>query len=493
MADSSDFEPMEETTFDVAERRLRKELLDAQFDFAEAETETLLVLINGPDGAGKGEVLNRLNEWLDPRGVSTLAYDINDLEEGRRAGGWRYWRDLPGKGGIGLVLGSWYHVMLLRRATKALDRPGFLTTLERVNRVESMLAAEGVRLVKVWLDLSADKAARRFLKKRKGPGGFKKPLVVEWGVIDTKKERRRMVEAAHEIVQATGPKDVPWSVVAADDPLARDLEIGRLVLAGLRAAPPQPKRTRPRAPARPRRVSNGPAALPALDLSQKLEKPEYNERLRDARRRLYTLSRHQALNERAMVVVFEGNDAAGKGGAIRRLRGALDPIQSTVVQIAAPTEEELAHPYLWRFWRRIPDRGEITIFDRSWYGRVLVERVEGYATAAEWRRAYQEINDFEHILHGSGYIIQKFWLAIDSEEQLARFKAREDTPYKRFKITDDDWRNREKWPLYAAAVEDMVALTSNAAAPWTLVEANDKRFSRVKVLETLVERLEAEL
>lgn len=493
MSDDHEFEPLDDAAFDVAERRLRSELLNAQFDFTEAGTETLLVLVNGPDGAGKGEVLNRLNEWLDPRGVRTMAYDINDTEEGRRAGGWRYWRDLPGRGGIGVVLGSWYHVMLLRRATKALDRPAFLTTLERVNRVEAMLAAEGVRVLKLWLDLSADKAAQRLRKKRKGPGGFKKPLVVEWSAIDTKKERRRMVEAAHEMAQATGPKDVPWNAVPADDPLARDLAVGRLVLAALRAAPPQPKRTRPRPPTRPRRVSNGAAALPALDLSLKLEKPEYKDRLRAAQRKLYDLTRRNAFRDRAMVLVFEGNDAAGKGGAIRRLRGALDPIQSEVIPVGAPNEEELAHPYLWRFWRRIPDRGEIAIFDRSWYGRVLVERVEGFATAADWRRAYQEINDFEHVLHGSGYIVQKFWLAIDPDEQLARFKAREDTPYKRFKITDDDWRNREKWPLYAAAVEDMVALTSNAAAPWTLVEANDKRYSRVKVIETLVDRLEAEL
>lgn len=493
MPDIDHFEPLDETAFDVAERQLRKELLESQFDFAEAKTETLLVLVNGPDGAGKGEVLNRLNEWLDPRGVRTMAYDINDAEEGRRAIGWRYWRDLPSRGGIGVVIGSWYHVMLLRRATKALDRPAFLTTLERVNRVEAMLAAEGVRVLKIWLDLSADKAAIRFRKKRKGPGGFKKPLVVEWSAIDTRKERRRVVAAAHEMIHATGPKDAPWHVVAADDPLARDLEVGRLVLGALNAAPRQSSRARPRAPTRPRRVSNGPASLPALDLGQKLDKAEYKERVKDARRRLYALTRRFAFRDRAMVLVFEGNDAAGKGGAIRRLRGALDPIQSMVFPVGAPNEEELAHPYLWRFWRRIPDRGEICIFDRSWYGRVLVERVEGYASTADWRRAYQEINDFEHMLHGSGYIVHKFWLAIDSDEQLARFKARQDTPYKRFKITDDDWRNREKWPLYATAVEDMVTLTSNAAAPWTLVEANDKRFSRVKVLETVVERLEAEL
>ncbi len=200
-----------------------------------------------------------------------------------------------------------------------------------------------------------------------------------------------------------------------------------------------------------------------------------------------------AFRDRALVVVFEGNDAAGKGGAIRRLRSALNPIHSRVHPIAAPSDEELAHPFLWRFWRRIPPRGQVGVYDRSWYGRVLVERVEGYAAPGEWKRAFSEINDFEAQLTRSGYIVQKFWMAIDADEQLARFEARKETPHKRFKITDDDWRNRGKWPLYAAAVEDMIALTSTPEAPWTLVESNCKRFARVKVLEALAERLEKAL
>jgi polyphosphate kinase 2 (PPK2 family) len=187
------------------------------------------------------------------------------------------------------------------------------------------------------------------------------------------------------------------------------------------------------------------------------------------------------------VVVFEGNDAAGKGGAVRRVTAALDARRYDVVPIAAPTQEERAQPYLWRFWRHVPRRGHFTIFDRSWYGRVLVERVEGFAAEADWMRAYREIVDFEESLVRSGVVVVKLWLAISKEEQLARFRAREKTPFKRFKITRDDWRNRGKWGAYERAVCDMVDRTSVDASPWHLVEANEKRWARVKVLDTVCE------
>ncbi len=493
MADGTGFTPLDASTFEARETDLRERLLDAQFDMAQAKTEALLVLINGPDGAGKGEVLYRLHEWLDPRGLTTMAYDIADDDERRRPGGWRYWRDMPERGRIGIVLGSWYHVMLLRRATGVLDRDAFLGVIDQVNRVEAMLAAENVRVLKIWLELSAGKAARRFRAKRDGPGGERRPLLEEWGAIDTEKERRRLVEAAAELDGAPGAADAPWHRIPASDPRARDLAVGELVLEQLRLAPPRPKPSRHRAPRAPRRVSRGPSVLAALDLSRSLGKKEYRKRLRAAQERIYELTRRDAFRDRALTCVFEGNDAAGKGGAIRRLRAALDPIRSHVHPIAAPSDASLLHPWLWRFWLRVPEHGRTAIFDRSWYGRVLVERVEGYAAPADWKRAYQEIEDFEHLLTGGGQIVHKFWLAISPEEQLARFEARQDTPHKRFKITDEDWRNREKWPLYAAAVEDMVALTSKPAAPWTIVEANDKRFARVKVLETVADRLEAEL
>jgi polyphosphate kinase 2 (PPK2 family) len=205
------------------------------------------------------------------------------------------------------------------------------------------------------------------------------------------------------------------------------------------------------------------------------------------------LTRSPAFRKLTVIAMFEGNDAAGKGGAIRRITSALDARQYNIIPIAAPTEEERAQPYLWRFWRHVPRRGRITIFDRSWYGRVLVERVEGFCSESDWMRAYSEINDFESQLARHNIVVVKFWLAISKEEQLRRFKEREKIGFKRFKITEEDWRNREKWEAYEHAVCDMVDRTSTEIAPWTLVEANDKYFARIKVLKTLSDRIEAAL
>ena len=191
--------------------------------------------------------------------------------------------------------------------------------------------------------------------------------------------------------------------------------------------------------------------------------------------------------------MFEGPDAAGKGGAIRRVNEALDARNYQVHGIAAPTDEEKAQHYLWRFWRCLSRAGVITIFDRSWYGRVLVERVEGLATEDEWRRSYAEINEFEDQLIDHGIVLVKYWVHITKDEQFARFKLREKTPYKRWKLTDEDWRNRDRWDEYEQAVNDMVQYTSTSAAPWTLVEGNDKRFARVKVVKTFCDRLTAAL
>ncbi len=245
-----------------------------------------------------------------------------------------------------------------------------------------------------------------------------------------------------------------------------------------------------------------PAAIPnvdrrnlldTLDMGLSLDKSAYRTRLEEAQVKLLGLSQRKAFRDRALVAAFEGHDAAGKGGAIRRVTMALDPRQYRVYPVAAPTDEEKGRPYLWRFWRHVPRQGRIAIFDRSWYGRVLVERVEGFASPGEWRRAYGEINDFEEELGQAGIVVAKFWLAIGKDEQLARFEARADTEYKQYKITSEDWRNREKWDLYHDAIGEMIDRTSTPSAPWTLIEAQDKRWARVKVLETLVERLEAEL
>ena len=233
--------------------------------------------------------------------------------------------------------------------------------------------------------------------------------------------------------------------------------------------------------------------LSSLDMSLHLEKSDYKKKLKECQARLNQLHRKALKKKISTILMFEGPDAAGKGGAIRRVTAALDARHYRVLPIAAPTDEERAHHYLWRFWRHLSRAGRINIFDRSWYGRVLVERVEGFATEDEWKRAFAEINEFEEQLTDNGILLLKYWVHISKDEQLERFKAREQTPHKRWKLTEEDWRNREKWDDYEWAVNDIVEHTSTHTAPWILVEGNDKRYSRIKVISTFCDRLEAML
>jgi polyphosphate kinase 2 (PPK2 family) len=267
--------------------------------------------------------------------------------------------------------------------------------------------------------------------------------------------------------------------------------VGKILLEGLQNALKLPKGKASGMNPAPLLASvDQKSLLDSLDMTLSLDKDDYEEQLITEQARFSGLMRDKRMRKHALVTVFEGNDAAGKGGAIRRVAAALDPRQYHIVPIAAPSEDERAQPYLWRFWQKIPARGMFTVFDRSWYGRVLVERIEGFCTPADWMRAYGEINDFEEQLRDAGVIVVKFWLAIDKDTQLERFQARENIPFKRFKITEDDWRNRDKWDDYRAAVGDMVDRTSTEISPWTLVEANDKRWARVKVLRTINRALE---
>jgi polyphosphate kinase 2 (PPK2 family) len=283
-------------------------------------------------------------------------------------------------------------------------------------------------------------------------------------------------------------------VIEGADRRYREITVATLLLAAMREARAK-KAARPAAQG----VPPAPAVLGnveivrRLDLTQRLAKKRYEAELTRFQGRLARLTRHKRFADRALVLAFEGVDAAGKGGAIRRVTGALDARQYATVPISAPNDEELAHPYLWRFWRMVPRRGGITLFDRTWYGRVLVERIEALCSPQDWMRAYAEINQFEEELTAARVVVCKFWLQISREEQLRRFRARDKTPFKRFKITPDDWRNRRRWRDYQQAAADMIERTSTDLVPWTLVEAEDKYFARIKVLRTICERLEAAL
>ncbi|MFC0219487.1 polyphosphate:AMP phosphotransferase [Pseudochelatococcus lubricantis] len=486
--------------FKEIEAQLRNELLDAQREMQERGTHSIMILINGADGAGKGEVLNRLYEWLDPRYLETIGIDIRDKTNNDWPKEWYYWRGVPAKGRVAAVLGSWYHLMLRERALGHLNREGFLGSVAVAREHETMLGHEGVRVLKLWLHLNPDEAERRYRKAR-GKSGFGHPLVQEWADVPAAHNKKRLHEAAKEVAQLVSPDAVPWVVVPAADARYRDVAVGRALLALMRATfaaaePKAPAEATPGAevlsPVATRPLPR-PSIVGAIDLTKTVDPKDYKHRLREDQRRIFELTSSEAFRKRGLVCVFEGNDAAGKGGCIRRLRQALDPRDFRVHAVAAPSDEELARPYLWRFWRNIPRRGRTAVFDRSWYGRVLVERVEGFASVADWTRAYGEINAFERQLTRNGYIVLKFWLAISPEEQLRRFEERADTPYKQFKITDEDWRNREKWDLYEEAVTDMVDRTSTPFAPWTLVPAVDKRYARVTVLNTVADRLELAL
>ena len=484
--------------FGRIEPKLQEELLDAQFELAQRKNRTILILVNGSDGAGKGELLDRLVGWLDPHHLDTLSYGKPTQDEKLRPYIWRYWRDMPARGRIGIVLGSWYHPPLEGRAVGKMDETAFAKALADINQFETMLIAEGVILIKVWLFLDDKEARRRLKKVERSDGSLKRRVVIEWDDIDTKKERRRLGEAGLEMAEVTSTGEAPWFVVAGDNERYRDIAVGQLLLTALQRANAEPlAETAPGSAlastnllAKGEPLFRGPSVVSALDLTRQLDRATYEAELRHYQNALTRLTTSPAFARRGLVLVFEGNDAAGKGGAILRVRQALDPRNLRVHGISAPSDEERAHPYLWRFWRRVPMRGQTAVFDRSWYGRVLVERIEGFCTEADRLRAYDEINDFERHLTASDFTVVKFWLAISRDEQMARFEARANTPVKRYKITPEDWRNRAKWDDYEQALNDMIDRTSTRHAPWTLVEANDKHFARVKVLRTIVDALE---
>jgi AMP-polyphosphate phosphotransferase len=476
--------------YEREEPKLRQRLLALQYQLLEKGDFPVVILVNGVDGAGKGETVNLFNEWMDPRHIRTRAFGPPTDAERERPEMWRFWWELPPKGHIGILFGSWYTDPILQRVMGHEKRAQFELRLEQIRHFERMLVSEGALLLKLWFHLSkkAQKKRLKALSSRKetawrvGPG--------DWERFEHYDE---FIDVCEDALRETSTGEAPWEVIEGSDHEYRSLTAGRLLqdtlaarLKGKRPAlsPPAPPPTAP---------LDGRTLLTSFDYKRKLDREAYGRRLVRLQADVNRLTRSKKMRERSVVMVFEGMDAAGKGSTIRRITQAMDARFYRVVPIAAPTDEERAQPYLWRFWRHIPAHGQAMIFDRSWYGRVLVERVEGFCTELDWMRAYHEINDFEEQLADAGAIVVKFWLAISSPEQLRRFKAREATPYKRFKITDEDWRNRKKWPAYERAVNDMIERTSTDPAPWNLIASDDKLFSRIETIERLYHVMKAAL
>ncbi|WPP01239.1 polyphosphate:AMP phosphotransferase [Pseudomonas sp. HR96] len=466
---------------------LREALLEAQYELQQQARFPVIILINGIEGAGKGETVKLLNEWMDPRLIEVRTFDEQTDEELARPPAWRYWRQLPAKGRMGVFFGNWYSQMIQDRVHGRFKDEVLDQAINEAERLEQMLCDEGALIFKFWFHLSRKQMKKRLEALKDDPLHSWRISPLDW---QQSKTYKRFVRFGERVLRRTSRDYAPWHVIEGVDPHYRSLAVGNILLEGLQAALKKPVVPVHQAMAPLGESIDQRSLLGSLDLSKSLEKDDYEQQLAAEQARFSRLMRDKRMRRHALVAAFEGNDAAGKGGAIKRVAAALDPRQYHIVPIAAPTQDELAQPYLWRFWRQIPARGQFTVFDRSWYGRVLVERVEGFASQADWMRAYGEINDFEEQLQRAGVIVVKFWLSIDKQTQLERFKAREKIPFKRYKITDDDWRNRDKWDLYRDAVNDMVDRTSTEVAPWTLVEANDKRYARIKVLKTLGDALE---
>ncbi len=467
---------------------LRTELLALQERAREARLP-IHILINGVDGAGKGETVNLLHEWMDPRYLSAQAFGPCSDEERSRPAWWRYWRALAPKGRIGIYFGNWYTEPIVGRALRHLSREGFEAQLTRIASVERALVDDGALIIKLWFHLSkkAQKDAYRALLASKR---------TRWRVTkdDQKNQRRydRFREVSERAVRETSTGYAPWSIIEAGDERYRNVAVGETIAAALRERLDHPPPARLLAEQRPP-PTDGRTILDTVKLSAKVPARRYDKRLERLQGRLHAAFDELKRERRSVIAVFEGWDAAGKGGAVRRVTAALDARDYRVIPIAAPTDEERAQHYLWRFWRHLPGAGRMTVYDRSWYGRVLVERVESFAREDEWQRAYNEINDFEAQLVEHGTVLAKFWLHIDQTEQLRRFKEREHTAFKKFKITEEDYRNRAKAGRYVHAVHDMIERTSTDLAPWHLVAATDKRFARLDVLEHLCARIEQAL
>jgi AMP-polyphosphate phosphotransferase len=483
---------------------LREDLLDAQRRLRENPRSSIIILFGGVDGAGKSESVNLLNEWMDPRWVSTRAYGPPSEEERERPEYWRFWRDLPPRGRVGFFLSAWYSRPLIDRVHKRVSRTGFGARLDEIVDFERGLTDNGALILKFWMHLDKRSQKARLKKLEKDP-------LTRWRV--TREQWRnwklydRFIEAAEEIITRTSLASAPWTIVEGGDARYRSLTVATVVrdairkrageAATARSAPRDKSAQKTLLVAAPAKAAGARARLPTilsrLDMSRRVSAKQYDTRLERLQGRLNALHRKAQRRGVSSILVFEGWDAAGKGGAVRRLTGAVDARAYQVIPIAAPTDEERAQHYLWRFWRHLARKGRFTIFDRSWYGRVLVERVEGFASEQEWMRAYSEINQFESQLVAHGIVLIKYWMHVTKEEQLRRFRARAKAAYKRWKLTDEDWRNRKRWDAYQQAVNDMVERTSTREAPWTLVEANDKYYARLKVLATACDRIEAQL
>ena len=483
----------------------------------------LLILVNGMENSGKGEAVKALTEWMDARYIKVHA--TMGQHPSRYQPIWqRHTWQLPRKGEIAVYFDNWY-ADLIRYVFDCgddIDEQRLQQMIEDIEAFERDLVNNNTDIVKCWFSVDNKTLKKRLTDEEPDPEQL---YHLDWF---RKKDVKRFKRFSSKLMGLQSS----WHHLDGQDIDASNIQFANVVLAALQtmnqlsaATDAQDNLAKTDKSANPKKHENPFKPTPLIDElvsveSHALEKADYKKQLHSKQHILAELIRERG--QRHIIFVFEGMDAAGKGGAIRRIIAPLDPREFTIHAISAPTEDELKHAYLWRFWTRLPHdemadvdiaylsqkfkrnkcvallkqrlhNSRVTIFDRSWYGRVLVERIEGFAKEADWQRAYGEINRFENDLVQSNAIVVKFWLAISEEEELKRFKAREETPNKQFKITDDDWRNRAKWHEYVQAASDMIHLTHHKKRPWYVIATDDKYSARLKILDAIISELSKNL
>lgn len=446
----------------------------------------IMIVFDGWDASGKGSLINELLMSLDPREFNIYPINPPNEEEKLRPFFWRFWLRTPAKGRMAIYEKSWYRKVFDERVTDSLPEQEILKYYQRINSFERQLVEDGTVIIKFFLHISPEEQKKRFKDIKKDH-----PFVWEVMKKDFNQNQKynQYLAAAEEMIEKTDNNYAPWTVVEANDRKFAAVKIFQVISRTIEEKIKEKENGSRNLPVLELPALNS-SILDKLDLSKDLNKEEYGEELKKCQEKIREIEYRMYLARKPLIVLYEGWDAAGKGGNIRRLVQKMDPRGYEVISTAAPNDLEKSHHYLWRFWNALPKAGHVTIFDRTWYGRVLVERVEGFCQAEEWKRAYREINEFEEQLIDYGGVLVKFWLHIDQEEQLKRFKEREQTPNKQWKITEEDWRNRGKWDRYIEALDEMFFRTSTTYAPWTIVEANSKYYARIKTLQTIIEKCE---
>lgn len=461
---------------------------------ARAKGLPVMVVFEGWGASGKGTMISRLIQPLDPRGFKVFTIQAENEEEHMHPFLWRFWTKTPSKGRMHIFDRSWYRRVITEQMDAPMDQKRLDAAYQQILSFEEQLSADGTLIIKFFLHISADEQEKRLKKLERSPETKWRVTKADWKHF---KQYKAYLPMYDHMLEQTDMSWAPWHVIEATDREYAAVKVMTIV-AGMieeRLNEENEKESRSHLAERAQEELPGTeetmrtTVLDGVDVSLTMTKEDYKKRLSVLQKELTRLQNEMYLKRIPVVVALEGWDAAGKGGAIKRLTEPLDPRGYEVVPTAAPNDIEKAHHYLWRFWRAMPKDGHMTIFDRTWYGRVMVERIEGFCSQAEWRRAYREINQMEQNLTDHGVIVLKFWLQIDKDEQERRFNERMEDPEKQWKITDEDWRNREKWDAYVKAVDEMILRTSTTYAPWTIVEADSKYYARIKILETVVRAL----